>query len=51
MVVLGDSLIFQQQDKLFLVATLALIGVVAVILTYWRFPQRGAWKWAAASLI
>ncbi|MFT4637689.1 MAG: putative membrane protein [Verrucomicrobiales bacterium] len=50
MVSLGVSLIFQQQDKLLWAAALALFAVVAVIVTYWRFPQRGAWKVGAAAL-
>ncbi len=50
MVFLGASLIFQQQDKLLWAACLALLGIVAVIVTYVRFPQRGAWKWGGAAL-
>ena len=50
MVFLGASLILQQQDKLVWAACLALLGIAAVIYTYARFPQRGGWKWGAASL-
>ena len=46
----GASLIFQQQDKLLWAAGLATLGMVAVIVTYWRFPQGGKWKAVAAAL-
>lgn len=48
--VLVSSVIFQQQDKLWWAAVLAGVGIAAVLVTYWRFPQRGGWKWLAASL-
>ncbi len=47
---MAASLIFQQQDKLVWAAALAALAIIAVIVTYWRFPQRGAWKWGAAAL-
>ena len=50
MVSLGASVIFQQQDKLLWAAILASLGVLCVIVTYWRFPQTGPWKWGAAGL-
>ena len=50
MVFLGASLILQQQDKLIWAACLALLGIVAVVYTYARFPQQGGWKWGAALL-
>lgn len=50
MVTLGASLIFQQEDRLLLPAILAGIGILLVLITYWRFPQTGGWKWGAAAL-
>ena len=51
MPILADaSLIFQQQDKLLWLIILGVLGILGVLITYLRFPQRGGWKLAAASL-
>ena len=51
MPILADaSLIFQQQDKLLWLLVLGALGIVGVLVTYLRFPQRGGWKLGAAAL-
>ncbi len=50
MALTAASLIFQQHDKLLWLLLLGALGVIGVVVTYWRFPQRGGWKLGAAAL-